>query len=354
MRHYFSADGLVRATSKDITHVCVAPSLFSFLLYQLLSDEKTAKEHTYYFVDAVPKCAQDQLMATAFVTKNDNSIKYFIQRRLHKINIALFKTLKYPFLRKAELYAFDCPCINLYIGNRPYYFLADAPNCIAYNMQENSEEYRRIKRKSNSVFGKLQKLIYGDVYVDYYSTNKWCKALYLTEENSSPVLQNKKVIIKPLKQMWEEASESKKKYILNLFNLSLDDLQIINSKPMVFFTQPLREDCGVNDEEYADIMQRVLSRYDIHDVMIKTHPRDRFPYNKYFPDLMVFDKPANSQFLQLLGWQPERVGTFFSTAIDSFPETIECDYFGVNIHPRVKERYGEYYQPQRKVNRIQI
>ena len=141
---------------------------------------------------------------------------------------------------------------------------------------------------------------------------------------------------------------------MQLFMLSADDLQILNSRPMVFFSQPLREDFKLTDKEFAEIMQRVLSKYKEDEVLIKAHPRDKFPYREYFPKVLVFDKPINSQLYQMLGWHPQRIGTFFSTAIDAFPESIECDYFGADIHPRVKEYWGDKYQPPRKVNRIQI
>ena len=32
-------------------------------------------------------------------------------------------------------------------------------------------------------------------------------------------------------------------------------------------------------------------------------------------------------------------------------DRVECDYYGVNIHPNVFARYGDAYQPRRKVNR---
>ena len=354
MHRYFSADRSVSAISSEITHVCVAPSMFSFLLYQLIVDEDVAKNHTYYFVDAVPEHAKDMLMTTAFKHFVKGSVWQSICNRLYKLWISWFKTWNYPFLKNAEIYAFDSPGVNLYIGNRPYNYIEDAPGSLRYLLQENSEMYLRMIRRSNSVLGKLQRWIYGDVYINYFTTNKWCKAVYLTDVCHSPLLKGKDVYVKSLNELWAEASEVKKNYIMQLFDLSADDLRVLNSKPMVFFSQPLREDFGVTDQEYADIMQRVLSRYNVQDVLIKTHPRDKFPYNKYFPDVQVFDKPINSQLYQMVGWHPQRIGTFFSTAIDAFPESIECDYFGVDVHPHVKAFWGEHYQPSRKANKVDI
>ena len=214
MCKFSSNDGSVSAKSTDITHVCVASSLFSFLLYQLITDENTAKYHTYYFVvDSVPRQARERLMCTLFMQYPDSSMWMFVRKRLHKLGVALFKTWKYPFLRQAKIYASDYPCLNLYIGNRPYSYLSDAPGCINYNMQVDSEEYIRMKRKSNSLIGRIQKLVYGDVYVNYYSTSKWCKTVYLTEENQSPVLEGKRVVVRSLQQLWDEASDERKKTI---------------------------------------------------------------------------------------------------------------------------------------------
>lgn len=352
---FTSNDGAILLHSIHITHVCVAPCLFAFLQYLLLVDENTAKYHTYYFfTDVIPESIHRRLASTCYVREKDTNLITAVKKRLKKLHIAWFKSCTYPFLKTAHIFAFDFPVLCLYIGNRPYDLLSDAPGCITYNMQENSEEYRRQMKLSGSLLGKIQKLLYGDVYINYYGNNKWCKSIFLTEENISPILNGKDVHIQSLDSLWDAASESKRQFIMSLFDITDEDIKLLNSKPYLYFSQPLREDCDLTDKEFSELLRRLFAHYDVNNILVKTHPRDKFDYKAYFPDITIYSKPVNSQFLQLFGLKPKKVITFFSSAVESFSDTVECDYYGVEIHPNVYARYGAVYQPKRKVNRMKL
>lgn len=339
---------------EDITHVCVAPSLFPLLQYLLLVDEETARHHTYYFFnDVIPISIKDRLVCTYYVRQKDTSIFVAIKKRIHKLLIVFFRTWKYPFLKYAHIYAFDYPVLCLYIGNRKYDMLSDAPQCFTYNMQADSEEYRRQMARRNTFLWRIQKLIYGDIYADYYGNNKWCRVIHLTEENQSPILENKNICIQSLESLWSKASDSKKLFIRSLFDITNEDISILSSRPIIFFSQPLREDCRLTDAEYNDLLNRLFRHYATQDIIIKTHPRDKFDYSKYFPEIPVYSKLVNSQLLQLLGLTPKKVVTFCSSSVEAFPESVECDFYGTDVHPRVKAFFGDY-KLRRSVNKIRL
>ena len=334
---------------EDITHVCVAPSLFPLLQYLLLVDEDIARKHTFYFFnDVIPISIRNRFVCTCYIRQEDTSIFVAIKKRIHKLLIALFRTWKYPFLKKARIYAFDIPNLCVYIGNRPYEMLSDAPQCFTYNMQENSEEYKRQVSHRNTISWWVQKLIYGDIYVGYYGNNKWCKLIHLTEENISPVLKEKKTLIQSLDTLWSSASESKKQFLLSLFDINQDDIELLSSKPILFFTQPLMEDCHLSKEEYKDLLQKLFSHYNPNEILIKTHPRDKFDYSKEFQGISVYAKSVNSQLLQLIGLSPQKVVTFFSSAVEAF-SMAECDFYGTEVHPKVFAVFGDY-KLKREVN----
>ena len=351
---YKSEDGSLQLRSRDITHVCVAPSLFPLLQYLLLVDEEIAREHTYYFLlDVIPITIRKRLACTCYFQRPDSSVYFAIKKRLHKLTTAFFKTLKYPFLKTAHIYAFDYPVLCLYIGNRKYDMLSDAPQCFTYNMQADSEEYRCQIMRRNTLLWWVQKIIYGDIYSDYYGNNKWCQVIHLTEENQSPILEDKNICIQSLEYLWSTASDSKKHFILSLFDITKEDIRILNGKPILFFSQPLKEDCNLSEDEYLTILKQLFSHYKKQDLLIKTHPRDKFDYSKYFPDIPIYTKSVNSQLLQLLGLIPKKVVTFFSSAVEAFPESIECDFYGTGVHPKVYAKFGDY-QLKRSVNIVRL
>ena len=353
-KFYISKDGSLKLCNSEITHVCVAPSLFPLLQYLLLVDEETARQHTYYFFnDVIPAPIRDRLVCTCYYRYPDSSLWIAIKKRLHKLRIAFFKNIEYPFLKKARIFAFDYIDLCLYIRNRPYEMLSDAPQCFTYNMQADSEEYLRQLARRHTLTWWVQKIIYGDVYVDYYGNNKWCQLVHLTEENISPILKDKKICIQSLEYLWSTASQEKKQFILSLFGVTNEDIKILSSKPIIFFSQPLREDCGLSNVEYYDLLKRLFSHYSKQDIIIKTHPRDKFDYSKYFPEISVYSKSVNSQLLQLLGLTPKKVVTFCSSAVEAFPESVECDCYGTNVHPNVQAFFGDY-KLKRLVNRISL
>jgi len=351
---YKSEDGLLRIPSSAITHVCVTPSLFPFLQYLLLVEEEIAREHTYYFfTDVIPITIRKRLACTCYFQHPDSSIYLALKKRLHKLAIAFFKTLKYPFLKTAHIYAFDYPVLCLYIGNRKYHMLSDAPQCFTYNMQADSDEYRRQITRRHSFLWWIQKFIYGDIYSDYYGNNKWCQVIHLTEENQSPILENKNISIQSLENLWSTSSDSKKQFVLSLFDITQEDIKLLSSRPILFFSQPLKDDCNLSEDEYFSILNRLFSHYKTQDILIKTHPRDKFDYAKYFPEIPVYSKSVNSQLLQLIGLIPKKVVTFFSSAVEAFPESVECDYYGTDFHAKVLAKYGDY-QLNRSVNKVQL
>ena len=73
---------------------------------------------------------------------------------------------------------------------------------------------------------------------------------------------------------------------------------------------------------------------------------------KYFPDVELFTKPVNSQLLYIFGLLPQRIFTICSSAIEGFPDSIECDYYGIHVHPKIENFFGNKYRPFRKVNMV--
>ena len=341
-------------TVDDITHVCIAPNLYPLLQYLLLMDDDIVFHHTCYFVnEIIPENIQEQLPCIKFIYYGKKTTQE-IHRRLSKLRLLFFKYLDYPFLKEAAVFAYDLPFLSLCIGKRPYSLLSDAPYWLTLNMQENSQVYIRMQNHANSLTGKLQRAVFGDLFVHYFGNNSQCEAVYLTEENVSPVLEGKTIFVNSLESHWANASEQKRQFIMKLFNITADDISLLQSRPNLFFSQPLLKDCGLTEAEYIDILDKIFKNYPKDSIIIKTHPRDDFDYERHYPDTVVFSKSVSSQFLQVMGISPKKLITISSTAIEGFPLSVECDYYGIHVHPKIERFFGEEYKPVRKVNSIEV
>lgn len=345
-----SQDGKIRIKYSEVTHVCIAPTLYPLLQYILLMDDDIVFHHTYYFLnELIPQKAREQLPNT-YLNYFGKKFKEQLRRRWMKLKLRFFKYIDYPFLKTAEIFANDIPYGSLCIGNRPYNLQPDAPNCLTLNSQYHSAEYIRMQKKADSFWGHLQRFVLGDIFVHYFGYNSQCKAIYMTEENTSPVLEGKKVYVQSLPSMWNKASEKKKLFIMGLFNITSNDITFLNSRPNLFFSQPIMKDCGLTETEYIDVLNKIFQNYPKNSIIIKTHPRDSFDYAQHFPDTIVFTKPISSQLLNLIGVTPQKIITINSTAIEGFPETITCDYYGTHVHSKLEKFFDKEFKPKRLVN----
>lgn len=345
-----SQDGKMEVRYDEVTHVCVASNIYPFLQYFLLMDDDTVFHHTYYFFnDTIPKSVINQLPCSMFRYIN-RSIKNKILKRINKIRLRFFLTQIYPFMKDAEIFAYDIPYLSLCIGRRPYNLLADAPNWVTLLCQDHSHEHLRVIKHANSLIGKIEGWFFGDLYVHYHGQNSQCKAIYLTEENTAPVLQGKEVHINSMISLWGQASDKKKQFIMKLFDIKKEDLEFLSSRPNIFFSQPIKDGFRLTEEEYVSVLVKIFRHYPYESLIIKTHPRDKFDYKKHFPEISLFTKPINSQLLYILGLRPAKVITICSTAIEAFPETIECDYYDIHVHPKIERSVDNYFKPFRKVN----
>lgn len=342
-------------SDKKRSNTCMALSMYALMYYLLLMDEETILHRTYYVLGtAVPKSVSDRLNGHYLWSSSQKRKQVNLARWGYKLWTKLVKGIKYPFLKETELYAQDIGVLSVLIGKRQYKLLPDGPNFLTLNMNNDSAEYIRMQRIASSFIGKLQNLMYGPVFVHFLGDNNQCKEIYLSEENYSPVLNRRKVHIHPLAEMWESSSESKQKLIMDIFDIQQADLELINSRPVIFFSQPLVEDSILDEEEYLNLLKKILAHYNTSEVLIKTHPRDHFDYKKHFCEISVFDKKVNIQLLAFFCEKTKRVSTIFSTSVEAFPLNVEVDWFGTEAHPNIERHYGKGYVAKRPHNHIEL
>lgn len=329
-------------------------SIHALLQYLLLFDYNIVTRHTCYFLGyAVNDDISSRLPAVHFSTKQTGT-RWTPSRWLDKINMRLTKNSKYPFLKTSQIYAMDVGFVPPLIGSRDYALLSDGPLSMSQNMQKDSAEYQRQIRKKHTLQGLLEEFLYGPVAVFGWGNNKQCKAFYLTEKNQSAVFGDKPVYIQSLQQMWHKASDESKDFVKYVFGIDDSDIQTLNSRKYIYLTQPMVKDRILTENEYVDILRDIFSQYDASQVLMKLHPRDNFDYKKYFPEVGIYDKKVNMQLLVMLGANFERAITICSSSANSFPETVELDWFGVDIHPKLKAFFGEMVPPNRKYNQMSL
>lgn len=350
-----SQDGKMEILYSEIQNSCMCVSLYALLQYLLLFDEETISKHTCYFTGyAVDETIGNKLPGFHFDVKQTINKVLTPSRWWKKIALQVTRDLRFPFIKNTKIYAQDLGFLSSLIGKQSYSLLSDGPNFLTMNMQPDSAEYMRHVRINNSLLGKIERLFYGNVAVHTLGDNPQCTEFFLTEANSSPVLENKAVHIDSFHELWQNSSERKKQFILNVFDVTDDDIASMENVEIMFLSQPLVQDGLLKKDEYIGLLHAIFRHYDTSKMLIKPHPRDVFDYASIFPEVSVFRKKVNVQLLVLMGTKLQRAVTICSSSINAFPNEVEADWFGVQCHPAIGEYYGNDLKPYRPYNQMTL
>jgi len=303
------------------------------------------KNHTCYFMSGHIRDTVSEKLPTIKLNQGEG-----VKRRVYKILRNFFSRIKYPFINKATIYAQDHGFLIPIIGNNHYSLLSDGPRFLTYT--HSIDTYIRTDNKRHTLRGFLEKILFGEITLYPMARGNQCDKIFLTEKEDAEVCYNKPVQVNSLSQLWDASSLSKKQFILSLFDISDGDMAFLKSRPLMFMSQPIMEDYGLNKSEYVSLLSAIFSRYDQHSLIVKTHPRDEFQYQKYFPDVIVFEKPINIQLLVLCDICPRKAITICSSSVESFPDNTEVDWYGVDCHPKIQAHYVTPIEPNRHYNKI--
>lgn len=354
-KHISSEDGKIKIAYKDIEQVCICLVPYALLQYLLLNELDMCKHHTAYFLDeSVNQSIKNNLPTIHYQNYYPSTFFNKVFRKIKRLYQVLTRYIRYPFLKHAKIYAQDARFFSILIGSREYGLLEDGPDFLSRVFSKDSIWQKDIEKRSHSLSGKIEKAIYGVPYVYKYGNNNQCKYIYSTKEINSPYLASRNICVNSFQSLWNSSSEEKRQFILDVFNVTPEDIYIFKQKPIIYFSQPLDTDFHIDTNQYVTILEKILSQYDHSQVLFKTHPRDTFNYEKYFPNIMFYRKPVNLQLLLLLGISFKKAVTTFSTAVYDLPEEIEVDWFGPSIHPNTLEYCGKELYPPRSYNQVYL
>lgn len=328
----------------------MTPSIYALLQYMLLFDYDTVAHKTAYFTGYAVSDDIASHLPGVWIPMQQTGVNPSVRRLINKFFFRLTANMRYPFLRNSHIFAFDVGFVPPLIGKKKYSLLSDGPLGISQNMQSDSAEYMRQQRRRNSLRGCIETALLGPVAVSGWGNNDQCVEFFMTEENQCLVFKNKPVHINSLRQLWNDAQEETRNFVKHVFNVGEQDIAILNSRPYMFCTQPIVKDGIMTEEEYVDLLCPIFNRYGTSKLLLKLHPRDTFDYTKYFPEVAIYHKKVNMQLLVLLGANVERVGTICSSSVNSFPESVDIDWYGTRRHPKLLAWFGDAVPPYRKYN----
>lgn len=324
--------------------VVVTGTVYNLLLNLLVIPEKDLDSTLFITCDTIPLSVRKNLKKEHFIPDMYNIGKWRKMKYLIKYRFLYY--LFCPFLHNSRIYAQDhLPYMPLVVGKRNYAFTEDGPNVFMVN-----EKFRYVQEawelhnhsQNASMFSKILNPLQGGIY----ARNELCDELVISEttrENIPDYALDKKQTIVNLKETWDSSSDVKKHQILKIFNITDEDIKQMMSRRIVVFTQPFFEDGDVPSlDAHVEVYRNVMSSYNLNEVIIKTHPRETIDYKKFFPEVVVFNKPVPFQLLDLIGLKFNEVATVCSTAALSIPYPVKINWVGAKIHPGILKEYGDF------------
>ena len=120
----------------------------------------------------------------------------------------------------------------------------------------------------------------------------------------------------------------------------MEKLKRIKSKKYLLLTQPLSEDGTLSEKEKIEIYSEILSNYDLKDIVIKVHPREKLNYRNIFPEVEILDEYFPVELFKIFNIEPEKVITIFSSAVFGIAKRENIDFYGTEINEKILKKFG--------------
>lgn len=305
----------------------IADASFPLFFYLLYASEEMLDNTSFYVGGNLQSC---HLSNKVFVPKP----KYYTKWGLIRYRLSC---LKYrPQLKKTKIIAQD----HLYfsaplIDNLPYTVIEDCPGFFTVLHTRHYHPYQPKGFKEKIYF----RLI-GRIYNRYAGYNPYCQNRIVSTERDHQLFDSLHLPNEcyDLQQLWDDASESRKERIIEVFNLR--NLSQIANRSVIIFSQPFMQDCHYSEQEVIDLFRPFIEKYGAEDILVKLHPRDTFDYKKAFPGIETLITKAPQQFLTLMGLKFKTAITVCSSAVSSMDANTEIIWLGAEIDPRIVKAYG--------------
>lgn len=344
---------------KKYSRICVVCTVYSLLEYLLYSSYEEI-ENTYFILE--------DWMCPDFGNKFQNTYRMpawksglFWNPNLVWIRWYYIKWFKLPSFKNAQLFTLDHLSYHpVLIGRHQYTLLEDGPYCHSCMMKNDLlysvfEEMRmeNLTSLKQKVLFRFRKFVYGPVYFNRWGKNDICSNIILSTDDYLDYFGKKKLIRCSFRGIWNTFSSFKQDFILRVFSMTHEDVEMLQSKKIIVFTQALTD--YVSKEEHGNIWKRIISKYPLSEVLLKPHPRDYYEYESEIEGISVFRKKIPSQFFEVLNLEFAKAVTAYSSSVFHL-NAKEIDWYGTEVSEKILARLGsEPFIPEgMKVNKCFI
>lgn len=322
---------------KELQYSCIVETVFSLLLYLLYTDDEDGNKTFFCVSDSVGLSVAEKLPNCYYVRRP--------QRREDILKMRLQTLLLRLRIGKTNIFAQDHGHGVMLIGRSNYTLLEDAIGTLYMIDKENNPYWRIYFNKRNIIQKIYGRMIYGHLFYDkVLGNNKQCVNRVVTtqEAANSIFFSGHKCEVVDIFALWNNSSEIKKKFILNVFDITNDLVVSMEKATVLFLTSPLMEESKASEKDCYEILKPYYDKYKNNNICIKTHPRDKlFPYEKYFPQATVIRSRAPMQLFYMLNIKVCTVISESLSAVKGLPHSVEIKFVDFSTNKLLLERFGD-------------
>lgn len=321
-------------------NTCIVQSPYNLFLYLLTNDLETIKNTQYFFSYTIPPMVASKLSWSCILSKEDclgNVVKFRIK-----------SLIKYRWkIAGTNVYAQDhMGYMQCLIGMSKYTLLEDGPQI--FGRLDMKDLYSGVIYQNRLGPRRLMNIIkYGSVYGREWGRNVQCINRIIThpDDTKTKWLVNNKYTLCDIQTYWNNSSEEKKKYILNVFGLTKELVEKYRNVDTILVGDGVVEQDGITEQELIDVYTPVVQKYAKNGLLIKPHPYTVVNYKKYFPFAEIIPADIPMQLLVLLGMKCKYAITLFSSAVSLLPKETKIVWLGTECLPRLYKQMGPYPCP---------
>lgn len=318
---------LEKIKKTEVSRVCIVHTVYALFQYLLLSSVDEIK-HTYFFFSD-EKFIRFFPNSTVFLLKRG---KIFKSKYLKAYFFLWKKRYLWPFLRDAEIYAQDHLLTDfVLLQGKRYVLLEDGLE----NYLEHSPKFR------------LKKLPFYPNGVYCWGEGKNCVLRLLSQQPPPDSSLRKKAFLHiDFFKLWRDSEKEKQEFIMKIFSVSPQDLEIFDRFDNLLLTQCFSEAGMITEEAKIRCYRNIIDHYKLlpEKTLIKTHPKEKTDYSSFFPGCQVCSKIIPMELIAVHLQKSLQVYTVSSSGVFIFPkeQVVWCD---TQFSPELKEKYGSWKYP---------
>lgn len=309
---------------KGFERLCLPLTVYSLFLYVMSCTEEELDKTFFLFGGAIPSSIKSKFQNSYAFREYDRSGPMSSKIFRECIYWRYVKWFVVPRINKLRIYAQDhVKFCTYFIGKNNYTLLEDAPHGNSYMPSSYFVDWDTNRRQMRNY--RFAKWFYGPVYGHSCGLNKQCTDLLMWKYDDVDFNKSKRCHIVDLDKVWRDCSDRKREFLKQMVDIDDSDLTALREHPLILLTQPIgRKDIVAHTVIYKSIAEK----YPKSQLVIKTHPRDRFEYEKILPEYFIFRKPVPLQLLGIIGIRWKKAITVSSTSVLDFDYPIDIDWYG--------------------------